>query len=785
MNAVEWNLESLDVETMRLIQVHLSKEAAADKGLTPRVRLLALSHAMAYIGIPAFFVRCSPGYVHNTFSTPAVIVFDTNGKFDNYPLDKSEYELIIEIVRIADPFCAEFYDALQRAMCLVSYYELRYLKPLYFTSYLLFPGSECKSEPFLYQKVPVRRNGILCVRTTLKGSLDFIIRPKGPITSGSFVLLPPHEHPFYVLTCSSCSTLTLLSVGRETITVDYQRTAIVLITRPPAQMASFYTSDGMQSLIRRHCKFEAKNFFTFRRQEVEDFFTLKFSEGPDGRRLIARESFLEYPELTVEQVIGHVVADPTARAAIYECIGKEATLPSRRFELHIRASTFLSFFRFEFGFSDVRPPFHAQTLIHGTFCAYERLGIPNVSVGCGGTIIEVPADSVVDRWVENFYQPISGPKSGHYIVVCTPEVPLSHAKVFFDQLSHTYQLHQFGSLTVFPRFEAYYSIPVEDMGKFITRFYQDQSLSEFQQFPLLTFIVGPPIYDPHFRPCSILSYVKPESITTASTKELAAFAFVVYSRIRTFSPEPFGMLSIAPLVVGEAATSFYGFRYQPPFVLQHRDTRRVTMHIAWDHVQDMSVWMDDVGSVLHFLDPSPIDKLFRTMRSCLTIYAGSEVNFTISVLAGGVTAELREHILNTLGPIGVNITLFAVSPEPTVQVLFREEFQDDAIIVSDAQQFHSTVDGEFERPLATCYVVAHVLPAYSVSLYTRPIYGTAESTVRDYVRHMSHLSWLSVKPGAEGRTISYPPHVCALIRKIMPSTTVLSRYEFLPSTEII
>ena len=62
---------------------------------------------------------------------------------------------------------------------------------------------------------------------------------------------------------------------------------------------------------------------------------------------------------------------------------------------------------------------------------------------------------------------------------------------------------------------------------------------------------------------------------------------------------------------------------------------------------------------------------------------------------------------------------------------------------------------------------------------------TPEDTVRAYAKHMSHMSWLSVKPGSENRTISYPPHVCALIRKNTPPTTILSCYEFLPSTEII
>ena len=790
MSAVEWNLESLDIATVRVFQVVYSSDAVSDTEFASDRRLLVLSHAIAYAGIPALWVRQTPSYLKRRESGASVLVFDLKDEFGRFklPVYVTDEATVFEIAR---PFASEFYDQLQRALCLASYYELRELKPLYFTSFLLIPGSGSKSEPFLYQRVPVRKNKKLCMRTTMKGSLDFVVDMRLPVPAGSFVLVPPYEHPFYVMSCAQDKhKMSLLSVEKEFISIDYTKTVFVLITRPPVQMASFYemSEQSKAPAARRMCQFETKEWYEFPQEDIDSFIAARFAvdeSGPDEEKKETMVSVFEYPEITIEQVLSQMISDEKERQAIFECLGPEGTLPSRRFELHIRAASFLSFFRFDFGFSDVKPPYHAQSLIRGSRCEYERLGIPGILVGCDGAISNASASEVIDNWVEKRYQPISGPKSGHYIVVSTPDIPIEHAKLFFKQLSHIYTLHEFGTLTPFPRFEAYYSIPVADMSSFIMSFYNDQLLSEFQQFHLLTFIVGPPIYDSGFRPHSILSYVRPESIDTAGHEEISAFAFVVYSRIRNFSPAPYGMISLAPASLGDAGSLFFGYRYQPPFVLPRQNERKMTMHVAWDQAQNMSAWMDDIGSVLQFIPNTPLGKIIQTMGNCVKIMEGTEVRFTISVLAEGLSPELLSQIETALGPFLPNTTIFSVSPEPTVQVLFKEEFQDDAVIIADAEQYRSSTDGEFARPYATCYVVAHTLPAYSVCVYTKPTVTSPETTLMEYVKQMSHLSWLSVKPGSRSRTISYPPHICALIRKNSASTTILSRYEFLPSIEII
>jgi hypothetical protein len=126
--------------------------------------------------------------------------------------------------------------------------------------------------------------------------------------------------------------------------------------------------------------------------------------------------------------------------------------------------------------------------------------------------------------------------------------------------------------------------------------------------------------------------------------------------------------------------------------------------------------------------------------------------------------------------------LFAVCPAPAVQVVFKEAFDDDALIFTKREQCWQ---GEFVEPVASGFVVSQHHPAYLCSLYVCHENEKPRVVLRDYVQNMSDLSWLSVKPGSEKRTIAYPPHICALLRKNHEDTLVVSRFEFLPSSEVI
>jgi hypothetical protein len=185
-------------------------------------------------------------------------------------------------------------------------------------------------------------------------------------------------------------------------------------------------------------------------------------------------------------------------------------------------------------------------MIPASDCHYERLGIHRIIVNCCGNAVEVPASAVVSDWESKRYALVSGPKSPHFIVVCSTGVCIASTKCFFPELKHIDRLLQFGNLSLFPRFEAFYEIASEGISAFIHEFFTDQVLSEFQQSPILTFIVEPTIFETDFTPHSIISYVRPDSVAIASADKIKTFALVVYSRIRVFTPAPFEMIDIMP-----------------------------------------------------------------------------------------------------------------------------------------------------------------------------------------------------------------------------------------------
>lgn len=822
MTYVKWNLDPLEITELDIYEISIIQEALDIHKSADDKRLLILSHYLAYNRTPAFFLRQPPKYssLKNDFTTvnnSVVVVFDLYRTFKKIKLfdwckiDYWKWEIASSVYQ------DQIYDDFQRALNVASYYEFERLKPIYFSSYLLFPQSKSISEPFLYQKIPIQRDKTLCIRTSMQGSLDFIVDYRSPPKIGSYILLPPHEHPFCVISTSR-SNMTIRSVENKTMTVDTSTTIFILITKPCVLMSKFFMIDSSltenefsstasnsishQQNYSFHKKPEFKvqyfkpvEFHDYSEEEIDAFLNDIFSESSSvSTEIIYQDqATIDCPKLTTDQILSQIVIEKSEREIIKQCIG-DGELPSIRVNLKLPISTFLSFFRFDFGFADVKPPFHAQNLMSCSSCRYDKLGIPSVLVNYGGKIKSIPANTVIDQWEEQRIQPISGPKSSHFVVFSLSSIKPSAVKLFFTQFINTYNMLNFGTLSPLQHDEPFHFLTFEEMPIEINSFFSKNSQTQFQQYPVLSFIVAPPIYNTDFTPHSIVSYVRPESIFSATEDDLKTLAFVVYSRIRTFKPCPFGMIDIG---THETSILFFGFRYEPPFLLgrkkndelgMHQNENSMTIHIAWDEMTKKSSWIDDTGSILHVLPNTDFNRIHSLINDAIQLFHGIELKFTLTILAEGISSELYKEISDSFGQTMNSFTLFAVSPAPTVQVLFEEQFDDDAVIFAPAEQFLQSYSGtEYMKPQSTCYVVAHTLPAYSVSLYSNPAFNwkPADEFVLEYAKQMSHLSWLSVKPGSEVRTISYPPHISALLRKTGAYVKRVSRYEFLPSLERI
>ncbi|OHS94042.1 hypothetical protein TRFO_39786 [Tritrichomonas foetus] len=778
MSKAKWNLDDIEIPSIEIIQISLLPQARDTSQYANNLRLLLLSHSIAYNGTPAFYLESPPGYSAYQTGNSVVIVFDFNHSFDNYQIDTQTFESHKWTWIATSELTNEFLDNFQRALALRSLYQFKKYNPLYFTTFIIVPGTEMLSDPFIYQKVPVRCGNVLRFRVIIQGSLDMLLNYTMPVQPGNYILLPPYEHLFSVVSSNSTS-MTILYVDktqpRKTIIPSQQ--PYVLIAKPNVSLSNYFSnvvsnrSDLNESI--RH--FPPVDFMNYTKEDIESYFSSRFVDDSEEQGV---ESRFEFAEPKGTEILYEQITNKEEREVISSIVGDDPQFPSHRCHLTLILASFLSFFRFDFGFSKVKPPTNGQILGSYSFINYERLGIPNILINNHGKLDDVPADRVIEQWEENRYLPISGEKSAHFVVFCQKSMNEKAVESFFNQFCHIYSLLGFGLLSPFPRFDAFYYTPTEDIASEIDRFFKSQPLSEFQEHPILTFIVSNPIYDSSFMPRTIINYVRPWSITSASEDEMKTLAFVVYSRIRLFSPTPFGMIDIG---THDTATLFFGFRYQPPFLLR-RNGNEMTLHIAYDPQTNLTAWMDDVGSVLHVLKLNSLSKVKELVQDAVSANQIDDAKVTLSILAEGITSELNQSIQYDFRFDFPNYKLFSVYPSPTVQIIIDEAFDDDAAIFANVEQ---AWEGEFLQPLSSVYVVSHCQPAYHVSLYTKDAWKSPESDILDYVRKMSHLSWLSVKPGSEKRTISYPPHICALLRKSCKETLVVNRFEFLPSTERI
>lgn len=775
---VSWNLDLFEVPSVEISQITILPQVRESSEFSNNLRLLVLSHSIAYQGTPAFYLEKAPSYSNFPTDSSVVMVFDYNHSFDTFQLDTSIFEIQrwtwIAEIQISNEIMNNF----QRALALHSLYAFKQYNPVYFTTFIIIPGTPMLSEPFIYQKVPVRCGSSIRFRTLIQGSLDILLNYQIPASPGNFILLPPYEHLFNVVESTS-NSMTLTYVDRTVRTLDPSEQPYVLITKPNVSLPNYFSNDDTSKSdpISSVCNFPPVDFMDYTIDDINNCFDegINHSDVDDEQN-----TYFDFPDPTGKEMIDEQIADKEEKKWLSKYIGQnEPLFPSHRCDVTLIVASFLSFFRFDFGFSEVSPPVHGRVLGSYSPIQYTRLDIPKILVKCNGHPLEVPADKVIDQWEENQYLPLSGPKPGHFVVFCQDNMDHKAVELFFTQFCHIYALLGFGELSPFPRFEAFYYTHAENIVSEINEFFKTQPLSEYQQNQLLTFIVSQPIYDSSFNPHSVITYVRPGSIESASEKEIKTLAFVAYSRIRIFKPQPYGRINLSD---HDTAFLFFGYKYQPPFFLPRTGTS-MTLHLAYEPHTGKTAFVDDSGSILHCLTQYiPIEQLKEMALDAVHASKVADMNITITILGEGITEQLISEINEKFSVSFPNFMLFSVYPSPLVQVVFDEDFDDDAIIYSTLEQQWA---GEFKPPLASCYVVSHEHPPYHVSVYTQGAWKSPETNIMDYVKQMSHLSWLSVKPGSEKRTISYPPHICALLRKSSMQTLVVNQFEFLPSTERI
>jgi hypothetical protein len=195
------------------------------------------------------------------------------------------------------------------------------------------------------------------------------------------------------------------------------------------------------------------------------------------------------------------------------------------------------------------------------------------------------------------------------------------------------------------------------------------------------------------------------------------------------------------------------------------------MHAAFDPARGVNIWIDDIGSVMHVVSGASVDGIARNMRDLRRLLG---MNATLAILGEGISgpllAELSEKMPDAL--------LFAVSPAPAIQFSFKENFDDDAVVFTALELAY---DVSAMQPIESCYVGSRHHGAYSCCLYGGNKNIEPQTALLEYVKGMSRLSWLSVKPASPQRSTAYPPHIAALLRSNNAEASLVTRFEFLSS----
>ncbi|OHS95152.1 hypothetical protein TRFO_10631 [Tritrichomonas foetus] len=812
MELAKWNLDNEGIPSIRIMQIKFSSTDENEKNQDiqeNRMRLLVLSHQINFHGSPCFFFNKSPGYVTGNSNRAVVIVFDFFSTFNNFELPPWAERLDFLINPSIQTLHREFFDHLQRSFVLYYYYKYRKEKPLYFDTFLMFPHTKYFSDPFVFRPIPVFRNGKIHIRIITAGNLEMLIDPPIPLATSSCLLVEPYSHPFFVEKIDENEKIAFIrNVDHQYIEKHMDSDFhYVLLTNPPVNLSKLSPTSNEKDIYGRskvalsnyskrqqgrqsslntpspYFNFETTEFYTFDDQSFDSFFANlqeKQTQEPENKFksiFDSETSYFEYPETTLLSIINEEISDKKTRKVLTKVFTKFPDFPMNVADLILPNSSFISFFQFDISLCKAEPPIYTRIFSTFSDVNIQHLGLPNVKINANGNVREINPISIFTDWKKNHYSPISGSKSAQFVVFIVDYDDKNVVMDYFESLQCSFTWHELGNLTPYPKCDPFFKTTSSKFFETTNQFFKHQPLSEFRQYPILSFVVCPQNFEHIMTSHSICTYLTISQIKAHKQKDIDHVAFTVYSRMRLFHPFPFGMIDIAP---PEAASLFFGYRYQPPFVLSRIvSSSPLTLHIAWDPITGFTAWVDDIGSVSHIFKGKPLQELCQLMVDIVSFLKDIEVDITFTILSESPSEDLVNNIISLFSRSLSSFSLFSIIPAPQIQIISQSEIIDDILIFDDVEVIAPS-DQIVATPKCTCYVVAPDQPAYRISNFYNSKGETPKRFLQDFARNMSHLSWLAEDSQTKKRVLSFPPHIVALLRKIRAKTKFITGFDFLP-----
>ena len=672
---------------------------------------------------------------------------------------------------------------------LLYYYKHYDLSPIYYSSFLLFSSTESWCDPFLLQFIPVRIGGRLRFRTLVISDIQIQIDCKTPIKDQTIILISPYEHPFFVIS-SDDAQITVQYVDKTIQTFTKSEIRFSRILKPsPSLFGAFYDIRTIKSHISpssetfsQICQNSIKSFM-LSEEEINKFFEEKIESNYKNdmeQFQIESSEFKDLPP-SIDVILTEQIQESKLRKRISKTLKPLCLFPSKKQDVRLNITPYNTFLEKNYGTSKMSIPNMPKSFYSKTSIQFIKIEIPNVIVAQKGQLFEISAKNVIKNWIPDMYRPISGPKNAHYVVFADSFLKENHTKQFLSHLVHAYSLLGFGQLNVFSKEAPFHFSNPEDVKSRVSLFISENKLLEFAIFPTIIFIIVDKEYRKFIRPNMYTIFIDPNDVNGSNFDYFKELSFHVYSQIRIHSDIPsveiidiiktFNTQKFIPTDI------FFGFRYQPPFLLQRVQENTLIIHVFWDPVSTESVWTDDTGSTLHVVKMKNLLAIATVHDDLKKVFTDIKLILSIGILVESISPRMIEQIKHI-----ANINIYTITTAPYVQINYSSKTEEDSIIFTNYEQISSIPEGN-TKPLLNCFVVSRRFPAYQLSLY-HTSNANQMDTLKSIATNLSNLSWLSVKPGSEKRTTGYPPGLNLLFQKMPANTSIVNMFEFLPFNDL-
>lgn len=774
MALAQWNLDTIELTSLEITEISITGPPVDDDSDIFMFRLLVLSLQLSKFGVPAIYLRDPPSYFprksENRSINSVVLAFDIFNTLKLFKLPSwCNYDT--QPMMICEFDTEEMQDHYNRALVLLNFYKEINYSPIYFTTFIIFPGNNLSSEPILLQKVSVKREDRIMFRTLIFSSLQMIINPRFELPANSYLLVPPFEHPFRLLSTEN-TKLTILYIDKSIYVINSAKHDFVYLTNPPLLLDKFFmTNDSVTTEPKNlDIEFSTQSFFNYSETDIDSFLSKRFNSDDKLNSIEAKSSdeFI-YPKFTFKEAVSNLISNKTERKHYMYFDKYIQAFPSQRYDINIPKLNDNLIFTDGFASSSQLKTTKSFPFTVKLPCLFRSFGIPNLVVNKNGIKCSVSASKVIDDWNRMHYKPIFGAKDVYYIVF-SDILSSNLISNFFRDLGSVYNSYGFGKFDPYPSKDPVCFTKSQNILKSVDDFFSNIPLHEFKMIPLITFIIGKE--EINFKYHSYFIFLNPDIIKNVNEDVFSTMAFDIYRKIRVYSPGPFGAIED---LNNEIKKGFFGFRCQPTFLLESL-SQKLIIHITWDYQKLISCITDNRGSILHKTRHTTIKDIRIMINDAKELFDGMSLSSTLTIISEGITQELFNEIDNELE----KIPLYTFYPAPFIQVDIPSVEKEDGLIFTQVEQIFS---GKFLKPLVTCVVASQKKQTYTISLYRKTDNRSNEDTLSEFAKSMSYLSWLSVKPGSTEREISYPPHIAEILKINNMRTDALSRFEFLPQTE--